>query len=186
MKATKVYVAGKVSNDSIFGTHDWRDKFLDSIKALSGLEFVNYDPVKKKDIAGTHNPGRVFGGDLFLISKVDVVVVYFSDDVSVGASQEVLVAKYFNKPVIGLAPKGGKFNGGVKKLGKRTLKNYRHPFVFGTCDLVVGDIEELAEALKNLDKIKPKDIHLIKEAADTFEKEYLKIDKYVTGLLKNE
>jgi len=186
VKPIKIYVAGKVSNDSVFGTHDWRDKFLDSITALSGLKFINYDPVKKKDITGTHNPHKVFGGDLFLISKVDVVVVYFSDDVSVGASQEVLVGQYFNKPVIGLAPKGGKFNGGIKKVGKHTIKNYHHPFVFGTCDLVVGDIEELAEALKNLHKIKAKGIHLIKEATDTFEKEHLKKDAYVSELIKNE
>ncbi|MEX1995396.1 MAG: hypothetical protein WD887_01300 [Candidatus Saccharimonadales bacterium] len=184
MKPIKIYVAGKVSNNSVFGTHDWRDKFLDSIAALSGLKFINYDPVKKKDITGKHDPHRVFSGDLFLISKVDVVVVYFSDDVSVGASQEVLVAKYFNKPVIGLAPKGGKFNGGTKKVGEHTIKDYHHPFVFGTCDMVVGDIEELAEALKNLHKIKPKTIHLIKEAADKFEKKHLKADEYVSKLLR--
>src|SRR5438105_717639 len=113
MKPIKIYVAGKVSNDSVFGTHDWRDKFLDSVTALSGQKFINYDPIKKYDITGVRDPYRVFSGDVFLISKVDVVVVYFSDDVSVGASQEVLIAKYFNKAVIGLAPKGGRLNGGI-------------------------------------------------------------------------
>jgi hypothetical protein len=184
VKPIKIYVAGKVSNDSVFGTHDWRDKFLDSITALSGLKFINYDPVKKQIMSGEDYISRNFEGDLFLISKVDVVVVYFSDDVSVGASQEVLVGKYFQKPVIGLAPKGGKFNGGTKKVGKFTIEDYRHPFVFGTCDLVVGDIEELADALKNLHKIKAKDIHLIRESAQRFEKEHLKSDKYIQKLLK--
>jgi hypothetical protein len=122
---------------------------------------------------------------LFLISKSDVVVVYFSDDVSVGASQEVLVAKYYNKPVIGLAPLGGRFNGGLKKVGKRTIKNYKHPFVFGTCDIVCGNVEEVAKALKDIHKIKPKTIDLIKDASDQFEKDYLAKDGYVRKIIKS-
>jgi hypothetical protein len=182
MKKIKIYVAGKVANDSVFGTHDWRDQFLDVLSGLSGLEFINYDPTRKKDIY--KDLELVFGGDIFMISQVDVVVVYLTDDVSIGASQEILIAKYFNKPVIGLAPIGGKFNGGTKHIGKRILKNYKHPFVFGSCDVVCGNIEEVAESLKNLDKIKPKNIDLIKNAADNFAKKQLKSDSYTSNLLK--
>jgi hypothetical protein len=182
MKPIKIYVAGKVANDSVFGTHDWRDKFLDVISKLSGLEFVNFDPTKKRDIYADLE--MVFGGDVYMISQADIVVVYLTDDVSLGASQEILIAKYFNKLVIGLAPSGGKFNGATKRVGKRVMENYRHPFVFSTCDIVCGDVEKLSEALKNYHKIKPKTLDLIKKAADKFEKDYLPKDSYVKRVTK--
>lgn len=181
-KPLKVYVAGRVSNNSIFGTHDWRDTFLDELSQLSGLKLINLDPVKKKDIH--KNPEAVFGGDVYLISQSDVIVVYLSDDVGLGASQEILIGKYYNKPVIGLAPKGGKFNGRTKKIGKLLIKNYHHPFVFSTCDIVCGDVEAVAKALKNLSKIKPQNLDLIKQAADRFEKNFLPKDSYVKKIIK--
>jgi hypothetical protein len=183
VKKTRIYVAGRVSNDSVFGTHDWRDKFLDVLGKLSGLEFVNLDPVKKKDVY--KDSELVFGGDVYLISQSDVVVVYLTDDVGIGASQEILIAKYYGKPVIGLAPKGGKFNGRTKKIGNISIKDYKHPFVFSTCDVVCGDVEEVAEALKKIKKMKPKNLDLIKHAAAKYEKNVLPKDTYIKKLIKD-
>ena len=108
----KVYVAGKMSKHSHFGSHTWRDDFLQEINKLTSLKFISFDPTRaSKDYA---DPEMVFGSDVHMISQVDVLIVYFSDDISVGGSQEILIAKYLKKPVIGLAPLGGKFNGGTK------------------------------------------------------------------------
>jgi hypothetical protein len=181
-KKIKIYVAGRVSNNSVFGTHDWRDKFLDVLSKLSGLKFINLDPIKKKDIY--QDLEIVFGGDVYLISQADVVVVYLTDDVGLGAAQEILVAKYYDKPVIGLAPKGGKFNGRTKKIGDLAITDYKHPFVFSTCDVVCGDIEEVARALKNLAKIKPKNIDLLKTAAAKYQKRQLPKDIHIKQILK--
>lgn len=163
---TKVYVAGKISKDSIFGTHYWRDSFCAELEKLSGLRIENLDPTK---IAADHrDPKLVFGADSYLISQSDVVIVYLSDDISVGGSQEILIAKYYNVPVIGLARRGGKFNGSDKEYFGKVVKNHKDPFVFTTCDIVCETVEEVAEALKTLGAIKPKSLEIIPKAVDYY------------------
>lgn len=149
-----VYVAGKVSKDSVFGTHHWRDEFCETVEKLSGRTIANLDPLKSDIQHG--EPQDVFRADVELIKQCDVLVVYLSDDISVGGSQEILIAKYFGKPVIGLAPKGGKFNGSTKQMLGKTIHNYKDPFVFSTCDVVVEDIEQLAEVVAKAEDIKLK------------------------------
>ncbi len=162
----KVYVAGKISKDSVFGTHDWRDNFCAKLEKLSGLELENLDPTK----IGTdqNNSLLVFGGDSYLISQSNVLIVYLSDDISIGGSQEILIAKYFNIPVIGLARHGGKFNGADKEYFGRTVKNYKDPFVFTTCDIVCKTIEEVANALKNISDIQPKTLDIIPQSIEYY------------------
>lgn len=162
----KVYVAGKVSKNSVFGTHDWRDAFCEQLESLSGLSLQNMDPTKL-DIDQNH-PFSVFGADSYLISQSDVVIVYLSDDISIGGSQEILIAKYFKKPVIGLAPHGGKFNGSDKEYFGRQVKNYRDPFVFTSCDRVCKTIEEVAFNLKNLSSIVPKSLNIIPDSINYY------------------
>ena len=159
MKLLKVYVAGKVRKDSVFGTHYWREEFCETLEKLSGRKIINIDPTKS-GISQT-DPELVFGSDASMIKEADVFIVYLTDDISVGASQEILIARYFAKPVIGLAPKGGKFNGATKEYFGRVIKNYKDPFVFTTCDIVCADIEEVAKTLKTVEKIKPKNIKMI-------------------------
>lgn len=181
MKKIKVYVAGKVSKESVFGTHYWRDRFIKELEKLSGLKLINLDPSKKEVDQNFHEDA--FGADVYMISKSDVVIVYLSDDISVGGSQEILVAQYFKKPVIGLAPLGGKFNMFNKEIFGQKIEHYKHPFVYGTCDVVCEDIKSVANTLQKLDQIKPKTIDLIQKAADRFEKDKLRSDKYLSDLL---
>jgi hypothetical protein len=106
-------------------------------------------------------PQMVFGADALMIKQCDVFVVYLSDDISVGGSQEILIAKYFKKPVIALAPLGGKFNGSKREHFGRVVKNYQDPFVFSTCDVVCNDVEAVAKALVGYKSIVPKSISII-------------------------
>jgi hypothetical protein len=163
---TKVYVAGKISKDSVFGTHDWRDNFCEELEKFSGLQIKSLDPTKTG--VDQSDSLLVFGVDSYLISQSDVLIVYLSDDISIGGSQEILIAKYYKIPVIGLAPHGGKFNGSDKEYFGKIIKNYRDPFVFSTCDLVCKTIEEVAEALKSLKSIKPKSLEVIPEAVEYY------------------
>jgi len=180
-KALKIYVAGKMSKDSVFGTHYWRDEFVETLEKQSGMKLVSLDPAKKN--ADQSKPEQAFGGDVFMISQCDVLIVYLSDDISVGGSQEILVAKYFKKPVIGLAPAGGKFNHKHKEMLGQVVENYIHPFVFSTCDVICSNIQEAADALKNFDRIKPKTIDLIKNYADKYENEVLPKDNYLQNII---
>lgn len=179
-KNLKIYVAGKVSKESVFGTHHWRDEFCEKLSELSGLKLTSLDPVKSG--ANQADPEEVFGCDCYMISKADAVVVYLSDDISIGGSQEILVAKYFKKPVIGLAPYGGKFNGSSKKYAYGVVHNYKDPFVFSTCDVVCKDAEEVADNLTRLSEITPKDIALIDHAVQSYINTHLKSNQYFKKL----
>ena len=165
----KLYIAGKVSKDSSFGKHHWRDEFCNQLIELSGKELENLDPTKNGVEGST--PEIIFGADCDLIAQCDVLVVYLSDDISVGGSQEILIAKYFNKPVIGFAPFGGKFNGSTKHMFGKVIENYKDPFVFSTCDIVCGTVEGVGEALKTIDSIEKKGIEII----DSYREAYLAI-----------
>ena len=161
-----VYVAGKTSKDSVFGTHDWRDNFCKELEELSGLKLRNLDPTKNG--VSQKDTTAIFGADSYLISKCDVLIVYLSDDISIGGSQEILIAKYFNKPVIGLAPHGGKFNGADKEYFGKVVKDYKDPFVFTTCDIVCKTISEVAKELADITNIKPKTLDVIVEAVNYY------------------
>lgn len=163
---TKVYIAGKISKNSIFGTHDWRDNFCAELEKISGLKLDNLDPTKTG--ADQSDSQLVFGADSYLISRSDVLVVYLSDDISIGGSQEIVIAKYYKIPVIGLARQGGKFNGADKEYFGKVIKNYKDPFVFTTCDVVCKTIEEVAETLKKLKTIKPKTLDIIPESIEYY------------------
>lgn len=155
----KVYIAGKVSSNSSFGRHHWRDEFCAKLSELSGINLENIDPTKIDN--SIESPQEIFGADVDMISKCDVFIVYLSDDISVGGSQEILIAKYLNKPVLGFAPIGGKFNGSRREHFGRVIENFQDPFVFSTCDSVHGTEEEVADALKGINSIIPKNIKII-------------------------
>lgn len=142
----RIYIAGKIQKESNFGTHHWRDAFVAELERLSELKLTNIDPLGKETT--THTPKEIFEKDCRLIQSCEAFIVYLSDDISVGGSQEILIARYFKKPVFGFAPIGGKFNGATREMFGQTITNYKDPFVFATCDVVCGTIEELAEELK--------------------------------------
>lgn len=144
--ALKVYVAGKVAKDSQFGKHHWRDEFVAELEKLSGLKLENLDPLAGQ--TATMAPKEIFAKDCRLIADADVLIVYLSDDISVGGAQEILIARYLKRPVIGLAPRGGKFNGATREMFGQTITNYQDPFVFTTCDFVCDSIEAVAQTLQ--------------------------------------
>ncbi len=159
----KIYIAGKVSKESVFKTHHWRDDFCAKLqKNLEGVTLQSIDPLKYE--VGTVSPMAIFEKDCQLIAKAEVLVVYLSDDISVGGSQEIMIARYLRKPVIGFAPKGGKFNGATREMFGKIIDNYQDPFVFATCDVVCGTIEEVAEALQNTTAIKSSGLDIIDKA----------------------
>lgn len=118
-----------------------------------------------------------------MISRADLVVVNLSDDISVGGSQEMLIAKYFAKPLVGIARKGGKFfQEEVEILGKR-YKNHVHPFVKMTCDAVVEDIDGVAKyILQHYGCVRPRSISIINESLENFMRKFFPHDTYLHTL----
>lgn len=100
----KIYTAGKISKESSFGGHHWRENFIAELSKLSALHLENLDPLA--DETQDMQPGDVFIKDCKLIQECDVFIVYLSDDISVGGSQEILIARYFKNQCLDLLRKG--------------------------------------------------------------------------------
>lgn len=173
----KVYVAGKVSKKSVFGRHHWREEFCQKVSELSGKDIICIDPTKTN--IQQDDTSTVFGADAYMISIADIVIVYLSDDISIGGSQEMLIAKYFKKPLIGLAPWKGKFYGSDREYYGKIYKNYKNPFVFSVCDVVCKDINEVSNVVNNWKDIKPKTIELIDEYISDFKTHELDKNPYI-------
>ncbi|MFA6099868.1 MAG: hypothetical protein WC750_03225 [Patescibacteria group bacterium] len=187
MQKLKVYVAGKVSPNSVFGRHDWRGGFCAKLAELSGLEIVNLDPTQSSgDFNLDENDARlILGRDCFMINLADVVIVNLTDDISVGGSQEMLIAKYFQKPLVGIAPKGGKFNKAEAEIRGKIFKDWVHPFVAVPCDAIVEDIEGVAEYIKSfLTKVTEpiKDLSILDEAAAYYLEKHHKNDDFINKI----
>lgn len=176
MKKIKAYVAGKVNPDSSMGTSFWRDEFCKNLGKRSETKIVNIDPTSRKTMP--FDAKMVFGRDCFLISKSDLVIVNLTDDISVGGSQEMLIAKYFDKPLLGIAKEGGKFvNRQHNDFGR--IVDFVHPFVLATCDAVVRDENEAADWIRDsYGKEKPKGIECIEKSIKYYMDNYFEADKF--------
>jgi hypothetical protein len=178
----KVYVAGKVSPNSVFGTQNWRDGFCHELSRKSGFQIFNLDPTKvPKGFKLNENDSKlIFGRDCFMIKSSDLVIVYLTNDISVGGSQEMLIAKYYNKPLIGIAPSEGKFNRQEKEISGIIYKNWIHPFVNMPCDSVVESINEAAEFVKEFfanPSPKVKGLSVVDEALAYYKDNYYDVDE---------
>lgn len=187
MKKLKIYLAGKVSPNSVLGRHDWRDEFCAKLTELSDFDIINLDPTKSHDDFNLdeNNSMLMLGRDCFMIKSADLVIVNLTDDISVGGSQEMLIAKYYGKPLIGIAPKEGKFFKSEKEILGKTYKNWIHPFVSVPCDAVVEDIKDAADFIRNFFS-KPgnsvKDITILDEALKYYLKHHHEKDQFLHNL----
>lgn len=184
MKKLKVYVAGKVSPNSVFGTYDWRGRFCKELSRKIGIKIINLDPTKsdEKFDLDENNSNLIFGRDCYMIKSADIVIVNLTDDISVGGSQEMLIAKYFSKPLIGIAPKGGKFNKEEKEIRGIVYKNWLHPFVNISCDALAESIDEVADHIKRIisnSGTNVKNFSIIEENIDYYKNNHYHLDKYL-------
>jgi hypothetical protein len=171
----KVYLAGSVSK----GDKDerkilnWRKDYKQKLSSIEELKFLDPSDITKFE----GEPLLVFGGDCSYIKKSDLIIVFAGVKIGVGTAQEMLVAKYFRKPVITVLPKDTHHRRSYLNFEGRIVEDWIHPFIFSTSDLIVEKIEDaiswIEEYIKNPGSKKIKDISLIDNAI----KEYKRIKK---------
>ena len=176
-----VYIAGKVSKESVFGTHHWRDAVCEQLAKISGHDIINLDPAKdSQNVSLDESNGQlIFGRDCYMIKNADIVIVMLTDDISVGGSQEMLIAKYFHKSLIGIAARGGKFVKDEKEMRGKMFKNWIHPFVLIPCDVLVNSVEEAGEYLRTWQantSASVKDLSIIDQSIAYYEATHLRYE----------
>jgi hypothetical protein len=173
-RGLRVFFAGKIDPLSPYAPAGWRERLAERLQSnVRHFELTNASSVTERSqyILEQGLPlSTIFAQDCFYIQQSDVLVVNLTDDISVGGSQEIFIAKQFGIPVIGLAPRGGKFHRLMYELGGKKHWNWIHPFVAGLCDLVVHDEDELAFAIEQYDDLPRTGIKAIAEAVTYYQK----------------
>ncbi len=158
-----IYLAGKVPKWDHDNQEDWRIRYRESIRSTENITFLDPNiPVDESD------PLCVFGMDCSLIRSADIIVVNAEEKLWLWTSQELLIAKYFSKPVIAVIPKDSAHRKSNLTFHGKLVKDWVHPFLFSTSDIVVESASEIdIDSLKHL---KIKDITIIDQAIQHFTK----------------
>jgi hypothetical protein len=180
----RIYFAGKMGKASNFSEAAWRDHFAAIISRDSRFRAVNLDFLEVSHSAVDENDGKlIFGRDAYLIRSSDVVVVNLSDDISVGGSVEMMLAKLYHRPLIGIASLNGKFVNQEKEIFGRRIRNYVNPFVAATCDWLINDPSELPKVIDELFMRDIKTSQINPAAATWYTKNVLRDDRAAQQLI---
>ena len=147
---------------------DWKLEYVSKIKqAFPEAKFLHGDLIS--DSVG---PKLVVGHDLWLIKHSDIIIVHAVSKIGAGTAQEMVLAKYFQKPLISVVPKDTHYRRSNIVFHGVMIENWIHPFIYVTSDYVAEDIEQvilwIKEFLKN-PKQKIKNISIFDNAIFLFE-----------------
>ncbi len=171
MKAVIIYLAGKVpkSDEELKNYRDWRKDFEAIVKKASASEIICLDPSRVHfDISDIYG---IFGRDVYLIKSSDFVVVDARGRIGPGTAQEMLIAKYFMKPVITILPRNSHYWKDTK-IRDKGAKAWMNPFIAATSDAIAETVEEAAKMVgcsaNNGAGITAKGIRLLDRAAEYY------------------
>lgn len=180
-----VYLAGKIpkgkeNEDFADWRKDFRDLMEEKRKAFPRISGVVYLDPHTLD-AGTIPIEDFFGRDVHMIAISGAVLVDARNKIGAGVAQEILIVKYYGKPVVSVVPRDSHYH-------RRTLVHnreveYTHPFIFSTSDVVVEDFEQAADwLLKHFSggrKARIKGIDLLDNHQEHYLKNHLKKDPFM-------
>lgn len=112
----------------------------------------------------------VVGADCQHIKQSDLVIINAETQLGAGTAQEIIIAKYFTKPVVTVLPKNSYHRRSNIIMNKKKIVDWIHPFIFTFSDLIIENIEGIENI--NLNKLKKniKDISMIDKAVDYVKK----------------
>jgi hypothetical protein len=170
----KIYLAGSVpkSPDEEKNFDNWRLRYASEIGKFFEAEFI--DPyIRDLDEADFL---CITGNDCEHIKNCDFIVVNSEHSMGVGTAQEMVIAKYFNKPVVTILPKNTKHRICNATINKKCVEDWIHPFVFTFSDFIIEDIAEFSGIHGQIFSIKPKDISIIDHSISHFLSRSEKLD----------
>lgn len=138
----RIYLAGSIpKGDHEAATfRDWRVEYAAALRSLHpSVEIADPNvPVDESD------PLCVAGMCCHLIRESDAVVVCAESKLGPGTSQEMLVAKYYGKPVVTVLPRDSAHRKSDTVFHGQLVRDWIHPFVSASSDAVVESVGEIA------------------------------------------
>ncbi|MGW8184692.1 MAG: hypothetical protein ACWGHO_01100 [Candidatus Moraniibacteriota bacterium] len=154
---------------------DWKTDYKNILSQLDNVEFMDGDAWKDET-----KPFLLFGHDLNLVKAANIVIVNAEKEIGkgigVGTAQEIMVAKYFLKPVITILPKNTHHRRSNIVFDGTLISDWISPFLLSTSDLVVETIHEslpwIKEYINSPESKKIKNISIIDDAIASYLKTY--------------
>lgn len=151
---------------------DWKTRFKQVLLTLEDVEFVDGDAWRDES-----QPQLLFGHDAYLIKAADLVIVdaekHIGKGIGAGTAQEILIAKYFSRPVITVIPKNTHHRRSNIVFNGDLISDWIHPFLLSTSDLVVEKVEDalswIREYRQHPDTKQIKDMTVIDEAIAAYQ-----------------
>jgi hypothetical protein len=159
----KIYLAGSIPKGNLEEktSINWRDGYIRILKDIFDCVFIipGSEPVNENDFL------LIFGTDCSHIQKSDLVILNAEERLGAGSSMEMVIAKYFKKPVITVIPKNSYHRKqGITFQGKYFVEDWIHPFIHTFSDFIVENVSEIGEIKSRVLSSPTKDISIIDEA----------------------
>ncbi len=161
----KIYLAGSVPKGAEEEKDfvNWRLKYKEILEDFFDAEFIMPDSgeMDESDFL------LIVGKDSKSIKSSDLVIINAEERLGAGASMEMVIAKYFKKPVITVMPKNSHHRRpNVTFRSKFFVEDWMHPFVHVFSDFVVEDVAEIEKIKDKIFTTPIKDISIIDKAIE--------------------
>ena len=181
-KSIKIMLAGSVpkGDNEKKDFIDWKKEYILKItKEIPNAKFLYGELINEK--VATVGYELLVGHDLWIIKHCDLMIANTVSKMGPGTAQEIILAKIFKKPVISIIPKDTHHRKSNIIFGGVFMKEWIHPFLVLSSDLIVENINEAIHWIKsyndNPKSIKIKNISVFYKAISNFEKKLTKNTK---------
>ncbi|MEK7618150.1 MAG: hypothetical protein AAB410_03310 [Patescibacteria group bacterium] len=159
----KIYLAGNVPKgaDEERDFRNWRLAYKEILEKIFDAEFLlpNAGDIDENDFL------LIVGKDSSSIKSSDLVIVNAEEKLGAGTAMEMVIAKYFKKPVITVMPKNSHHRRtNVLFQGKYLVEDWMHPFIHTFSDFIVDSVDDIGNIKSELSGAAIKDISIIDKA----------------------
>lgn len=161
----KIYLAGSVPKgaEEEKGFVNWRLHYKKILEKIFDAEFIlpNSGDMDENDFL------LIVGKDSASIKDSDLVIVNAEEKLGAGSAMEMVIAKYFKKPVVTVIPKNSHHRRpNVLFQVKFLVEDWMHPFIHTFSDFIVENVNDIADLKDKLATAPIKDISIIDKSIE--------------------
>ena len=159
----KIYLAGSVpkGTDEEKEFVNWRLRYKSVLEKFLNAEFIfpGAGDMDESDYL------LIVGKDSRSIKHADLVIINAEERLGVGTAHEMIIAKYFKKPVVTVLPKNSYHRRpNVVFQNKYKVEDWIHPFLHTFSDFIVEKAEDIQTICDKIFTENIKDITIIDKA----------------------
>lgn len=159
----EIYLAGSVPKGDKDQENfvDWRARWEQVLtKVFEDTQIIDpYNPdLDEGDFL------QVVGQDFGYIKRAFLIVINAEEKIGAGTATEMVVAKYFKKPVVTVLPKNTHHRRSNIVFHGKLVEDWIHPFIWAFSDFIVESVGSIEKLKEQLDSCEVKDITVVDQA----------------------